>query len=492
VTIVQVTRDNVAGPPLPDLFLLPATALYALVAIFLIIKTRGTAARYLIFACWFRYSLSSLHKYTYLDAFENIRWVALGSLLSIAIGFLVLDKRRMFSRPLVPVWIICGLMIISAVVNGSFDGTGESILRFLFFAVSAVATWEALETTGPKVFKRLLIVLGVPILYQIVSIALGVVKSGELDGSISYIGGYYHEELFSLILATAFLVAVFAGRIKPAVRIAICVTSFVGVYLANYRTTMLGIAPLGLAALILLAPRGFPDGQRALVKGVIAVMGAILILFGFTRGEERFSDLAALAQGTALIRPPATFTYEEQRVLSARPYIWSTYLYAYEDFPTTQKIIGAGPDSWDGKLDNYAHNTLISYLYELGIAGAAAILFLWVTMFRIALRTSGATRGLLIAGHASFFVLNMGTMPHWQIEGNIFYGLLCGYTIAKARLALAVAQPGPDPVEGPRLHAAAPAPAPAWPIEADDPDRRIHPRSGSEKDFRAAASIRPL
>ena len=26
-------------------------------------------------------------------------------------------------------------------------------------------------------------------------------------------------------------------------------------------------------------------------------------------------------------------------------------------------------------------------------------------------------------------------LAHWQVEGNILYGLLCGYTIAKARQA---------------------------------------------------------
>jgi hypothetical protein len=37
-------------------------------------------------------------------------------------------------------------------------------------------------------------------------------------------------------------------------------------------------------------------------------------------------------------------------------------------------------------------------------------------------------KGKLLAAHASFLLLNMATMPHWTIEGNLLYGIICGYT----------------------------------------------------------------
>jgi hypothetical protein len=49
---------------------------------------------------------------------------------------------------------------------------------------------------------------------------------------------------------------------------------------------------------------------------------------------------------------------------------------------------------------------------------------------------------LLLAAHASFFVLNMATMPFWQVEGLALYGLLCGYTVYSARAAI---RPRPEP-----------------------------------------------
>lgn len=431
------TADDLAGPSLPPWFLLPSTAAFAVAILYLILRTRGRAARYLIFACWFRYTLSALHEYTYNEAFFGLRWVAIGSLISIALGIVLLDKRRFFARPFLAVYLICGLMIVSAIINQLMASAIEPILRFLFFMCTTVALWQALETHGSTVLKRLLFVFLEPIVFQIASIALGVVKSGELDGSVSYIGGYYHEELFSLIMVTCFLVAVIAPKISRVTRIALCTVSFAGIYLSNYRTTMLGVAPLALAALMFGVPTAFRKEQRGFVRTMVAFAGTAALLIGFSQGESRFSDLGAFSQGTALIKPPESFTYEEQRILSSRPYIWSGYLYAYADAPPLQKAIGFGPDSWEGKFPIYAHNTLVSFLYELGGAGVIAILMLWFRMFRLAIDADEASRGLLIAAHASFFLLNMATMPHWQIEGNIFYGLLCGYTIAKARYAQA-------------------------------------------------------
>jgi hypothetical protein len=354
----------------------------------------------------------------------------------LGIGFLVLEKRRFFAPPFYPVALVCGLMLISAIVNGAPTTALEPITRFLTFVLIAVALWQALESGGSSVLRRLLLVFIQPVTYQVASIALGIPKSGELDGSVSYIGGYYHEELFSLIAATAFFLAIFAGNLGRYARFTICLVSLASIALANYRTTMLGILPLALAAVFILLPKAFAVNQRALARLMIVVGGVAVLGTAAIVEQNRFSDLAVIAEkGPYLIKQPETFTWAEKRELSSRPYIWSTYIYAYADGAPLQKIIGFGPDSWEGRMHNYAHNTVISFLYELGIAGVAAILLLWGSMFRLAFLADKRSRGLLIGGHLSFLVLNLATMAHWQVEGNMLYGLLSGYTIAKARHA---------------------------------------------------------
>ena len=426
-------NPDLAGPSLPSWFLLPATGIFAALTLYFIIRTRGRAARFLMFAFWLRYTLSSLHQFTYNEAIPGVKWVALGSLVILGSGFLVLEKRRFLSRAFYPVVLICGLMFVSAVVNGAAMTAFEPITRFLTFALIAVAVWQALETSGSSVLRRLLLVFIQPLIYQIASIALGTPKSGELDGSLSYIGGYYHEELFSLIGATAFFVAIFAGQIGKRARFAICLIALASIFLANYRTTMLGILPIAGIAFLTAMPKAFEPSQRSLARVLIIVSGFALFTVGATLQADRFSDLSALSHATSLMKPPEEYSWDERKELSSRPYIWSNYIYAYAQGSTRQKVIGFGPDSWEGKMPNYAHNTLISFLYELGVAGAAAILLLWGTMFWLAWSTDERSRILLIGGHLSFLVLNLATMAHWQVEGNMLYGVLAGYTIAKAR-----------------------------------------------------------
>lgn len=429
--------NALAGPPLPNWFLLPATGIFAVATIYYIMRTRGRAARFLIFACWLRFTLSSLQAFSYDEAFAGIKWVGLGSLLIVGTSLIVLDKRRFLSRPFYPVGILCLLMLFSALMNGSIMTAIEPILRFFIFVIVAVALWQALESGGSGVLRRLLFVFVQPLTYQLASIALNVPKSGELDGSVSYIGGYYHEELFSLIGATAFFVAIFAGRMNKFARLGICLASLISIDLADYRTTMLGVVPLAVTALFIGMPRAFLPSQRAFARIAIIVAGVALIGVVAVAESDRFSDLAAFEKPSELIKPPETFTWADRRVLSSRPYIWSEYIYAYADAPRLQKWIGFGPDAWETRMPIYAHNTLISFLYELGVLGVVAILIVWGNMVRLALLAEQRWRPLLIAGHVSFIVLNLATMAHWQVEGNILYGLLSGFTIAKARQALA-------------------------------------------------------
>src|SRR3546814_17388725 len=52
-----------------------------------------------------------------------------------------------------------------------------------------------------------------------------------------------------------------------------------------------------------------------------------------------------------------------------------------------------------------------------------------------ALKARRHERLTLSAGHWIFFILNLATMPFWQVEGLALYGLLCGYTLFSARVA---------------------------------------------------------
>ena len=91
-------------------------------------------------------------------------------------------------------------------------------------------------------------------------------------------------------------------------------------------------------------------------------------------------------------------------------------------------LFGFGPESYQEAFPLYAHNTLVNHLYEYGMVGVAGVLYLWLSMLVAALRVRHPARGILVGAHVSFLVLNMATMPMWMVEGNILYGVICGYT----------------------------------------------------------------
>src|SRR3546814_12599277 len=109
-------------------------------------------------------------------------------------------------------------------------------------------------------------------------------------------------------------------------------------------------------------------------------------------------------------------------------------MYAVADGTPLMHLFGRGPERWEGVFKVDPHNTLVAALYELGWFGVAAMIALWTVMF-VAAASARGDRFQLIAAHFAFFLLNMATMPFWQVEGLALYGLLCGSTIHAARAA---------------------------------------------------------
>ena len=91
-------------------------------------------------------------------------------------------------------------------------------------------------------------------------------------------------------------------------------------------------------------------------------------------------------------------------------------------------LVDFGLEGWVGRFSLYAHNTFVSYLYELGLFGVAAFLWILISNFLGALHASSADTPILISCHIGFFVLNLATMPFWTLEGAILYALLLSQT----------------------------------------------------------------
>ncbi|WP_076072111.1 O-antigen ligase family protein [Sphingomonas montana] len=437
------------GRALPAYAALPATAASLVMILIVLRGTNGRATRFVMFAIWLRFILSAFHPITFEQSPLGPSWNALGSLFVCGMGLLMLRPRPLFDVGLVPFYLLFLVILLSGIVNHRAPDTLDMMIKYVYLMVLALTTADAFEENGWEyTLGRLFVPFLVPFGFQALSVLLGVSKVTELDNSISYIGGFKHEAGFSVSLAGGLLLVCLRRHMKVGLKIGLVGLCFAGIVLANYRTAIVALAPLIGAAVLIGASRLVLPRQRILVVGLISIMVLMVAGVFATTNAERFADIGTvITRNTDLIQQPDQYPEADRHIMSGRPLIWSQYLYGYANGTSIQKLFGLGPNAWEGQFNVYAHNTLLSSLYELGVAGMFATAFLWAWMLALSCART-ELRPSLIAAHVSFFILNMATMPMWMIEGMIFYGLLCGASIHAWRSSRGVsaASPAPPPL----------------------------------------------
>jgi len=424
---------NEAGAPE-----LPGYALYPLTIVIVLIigyqafaYRRSPAAQFVLLAVALRYFLSAFHEFTFTPVFAGLSINALSSVLVTGLGLLVIDWRDLGVGKLWPFYFVIATIIVSALTSGYIPQMIGVLAKWGYLIVVMLATLRALRSLGERAFFGLVLWAFVaPIAMQWASVVLGVAKQSESDGSASFIGGYNHEAAFSVVLVTALGTAFLGASTNVWARLAIIVLGLVGLLLANYRTTMIAAAPLVAGFLTLELTRLATPRERPLygIFGfVLLTIGSVVAVAMFA---ERFSDLnMVFHHGAAIFKPPEDFTNADRDLLSGRLYLWSSYIDSYRAGSDTQLLFGQGPDSWADMFGLYAHNTLVSFLYECGLFGALAMVTLWATMIgRVAVHAPDNRRWRLICAHAAFVIINQATMGHWLIEGQVFYALICGHS----------------------------------------------------------------
>lgn len=421
------------GPSLPGFLLYPVGLLTALVILVVMARQRNRAAAYVIGAAWLRYVMQTFHTFTYRGALAGQSVIALVSMATFAIGLLVINWRHLMLRFLLPFYVLITLTVVSALANdGVTPDLFNVIIKHGYLIVILLSVYGAMSRARGGDFMSSLLWAFLPtFIWQALSVVFGFSKATEGDiAAVSFIGGWHHEASFSVVLATCLTVTCFSSNLNRWTQTAIIVVCVVGIVLANYRTTLVAIAPLLLMFFAFSSLRRFPLRDRPFVVSALIVILAIVLGGVSLMFADRFQDVAVATSGDVdFFKRPEYYTVEESRLISGRPRIWSGYIYAWLDADLEEHVIGFGPESWNDNFYRYAHNTLVNYLYEYGLVGVVVILWVWFSMLAAALRVRHPHAGILVGAHLSFLVLNMATMPMWMIEGNILYGIICGYTL---------------------------------------------------------------
>ena len=325
---------------------------------------------------------------------------------------------------------------VSGFVNMQISGTINVLVKWCYFLVLAGALFLSIRSQGQnETFKKLLVAFVMPISLQVFSVLLGNAKAAEADGSVSYIGGYNHEAAFSMIIVSFIFVVGLVERSSIKFRTSLFTLAVFLLVLVNYRTAILTILPIAAVFYFSLVEQRLRPSQKAPVLTIVTMLFALVFLGLSLTMQERFADVGLMLGNLDLItKAPIYFSETEKDIMSARVYIWSQYINAFNNADLLHKLLGFGPDSWKGVFAKYAHNTFVSNLYEYGYVGfysfIGMMLFALKEAFKMHNRNLAKIVGLSIVG---FLIMNLATMPLWNIEGLIFFAIVVGTVFSSSK-----------------------------------------------------------
>jgi hypothetical protein len=419
------------SPGLPIHLLVIGAGLWIVLAGVVVPRLKGLAL-FLFLAFSARYMLTFFHDYTTQSLAAG---QSLNSFLTLILtGLVLFTSRRDLVRYklFLPVFVFIGALLVSGIWNVEFLGTTNALIRqFLFLGTMLViVTAIDAEPNDGSVSRAMLLAFAVPVVYQMMSIVLRFAKASESDGSVSYIGGYVHEGVFSVLLLTAMAITAMAAGLTWRRRTLLLAVFFVSLIFANYRTAVLASLPILGMHLIFGSASSVRAAFGNYVRSAALLVALCIGVFLTTLLSQRMADLGVvLSSPGGLIKPPSEFGADDRGLLSGRILIWSNYIFTTIGSDASHLFFGFGPDSWQKSFSLYAHNVYVSYIYEIGLFGVLAYIYMILHFLWLAITARRDKRWQLVGLHASYGLLSLGTMPTFTIEGVLLYAVICGYTV---------------------------------------------------------------
>lgn len=387
-----------------------------------------------------RLMLSSMHEITFLGVVAGQSLISLFSLAFAGLTTLYLLYYKIpivRSRILWPVKILVVVLIVSGMINSPISAVSEIVKWVLLINLVLLLIISIKENGSDQVFYGLAVSYLYPVSLLILSILLRESKASEADGSTSYIGGAYHEAGFSVVIFSAGAIFLFLANVlrkSGLIQVFIVLGMLLMLVLVNYRTTFL--AALAFVAMysvfkFLSAKQWQKSITIAAILFAIPALPALLSLISSGSLYERFEEIPVFVEQVGELMVPYDYYYEEDgKFFSGRLMIWNQYITTWSEGTLTEKLLGYGPGSWQDYFTLYAHNTFVSALFEWGVVGLAILLFVFFTvllrLLKISLHPNGYTAFSILSG---FIVLNLATMPLWQIEGMLLFSVLIAVSI---------------------------------------------------------------
>ncbi len=388
-----------------------------------------------------RLILASLHEVTFSSVIAGQSLISLFSLFFVSItGFyLAYIKYPVFrSKSLLSVKLFILVLAISGMLSSILPALVE-VIKWVLMINVIYLIYISSNTDGLNVtIKALVLAYIYPVILLILSIAFGEVKASEADGSRSYIGGFSHEASFSVVIyTTTALLLMYASIVNYSLarRMTLFVVMIFALLLVNYRTTFLAGAASFIVYYLCVWLRSGKNFQAISVLLVVVFLGALPFLSMGVSGtwSDRFSEIPLFFEQLDKLLVPYDYYYDEDgKFFSGRLMIWNQYLVTWYEAGLKEHLIGFGPGGWKDIFSVYAHNTFVSILFELGAVGFIISAAVFTSSLYIILKCSNpALNTTIFPFFVGFLVLNLATMPLWQIEGMLLLGLMLSLSMVK-------------------------------------------------------------
>ena len=395
---------------------------------------RDVSTVFVLLAIWSRYLLAGLHEHTYQSFFAGFSFIALHSILAVAVGLLLVPP-RLYLRPFLAVfYLLLFLIIFTGVVHSIFMGMVDLLTRWLFFLVVALLLFRAMLKAGVQpVLHSVLVISVTPLALQFIGITLGVGTPGQ-DGNQAYIAGYFHGGLFSQMLMTCLFTSILIKWRRQWISFLFLSLCSLGVILANYRTSVIASSPAVIVHISAIFAHEKMAQLRPLIAISIVISAFALIVFSSGNVPERFEDVPhVLTNAHTLIKPPHEYTWEERKLFTGRVYVWSLYVDAWIHGDTINHILGFGPEAYKRAGLKDAHNDLVAFLYAFGIVGVVVFFAIFASQALVVLRVKEFMLSMrLLACLVGYFLINMATGGMGGIEALILFAVLSATTWAYA------------------------------------------------------------
>ena len=393
---------------------------------------------FVIIAIWARYVLQAYPEHTTDPLVAGFSLSSLSSVAVATVGIALVAPASLLQcrLRLLPLVLLLVVIVFSGLLNLELRGLIKDSIKWLYFTAIALLLYRSFVKFDPDVVLRSLFCATLtPLILQWFSVLLGrstVDASLNIEGSVSYIGGYGGQAGFSVVLFTLLCISSlikWRNQLFGLLMIPICIF---GIYLSNYRTSIIASLPLIAAVLSIFLLKNTPQLLRPVTLFYLAGGAACVAVLAALFTPAAYLDIVTVVSEVGeLFRPPDLYTEEQADLFSGRLYLWALYIWDWLNASTAVHFFGFGPEAWEGVQPKYAHNTFVSYLYEFGVVGTFFLLVFFASQILLAMLVRPVDLAVrLVAAICGFVILNLATMPLWLIEGLIVLAILCARTWA--------------------------------------------------------------